>query len=254
MRIATWSINGVRMRKELLLRWLDEQKPDVVALQKIRSSEEVFRRELRSILSEDRFSGSGSAEYCARVWCRENEYGVAILSRSKPEVVQEGLPGQRKLGPRFLTVEVNGLQVSSVYAPYGDDIRRRADWLEALSAHVRSRGSGSQKCLLCGDFNVSAERRGRTGNRKTEHEELRRKFTALCGLGFIDLYMPPPEGQGRFTYTGSQGEIKLTKLQYMLGTVSVAKCLRGAPTVEVEYRRPGAGNAWWAPLVAQLDD
>ena len=254
MRIATWSLNGIRTRKELLLRWLDERKPDVVALQKIRASEEVFRRELRSILDEGRCSGSGSAEYCACVRFREGEYGVGILSRSKPEVVQEGLPGQEKLGPRFLTVEVNGLQVSSVYAPYGEDIKRRADWLEALTEHVRSRGSGSRNCLLCGDFNVSTERRGRTGNRKTEDEELRRKFAALCGLGFIDLYMQPSEGMGRFTYNGSQGEIRFTRLQYMLGTASLAERLRGAPTVAVEYRRPGAGNAWWAPLVAQLDD
>ena len=254
MRIATWSLNGIRTRKELLLRWLDEQKPDVVALQKIRASEEVFRRELRSILSEDPFSGSGSAEYCARVWCREGEYGVGILSRSRPEVVQEGLPGQEKFGSRFLTVEVDGLQVSSVYAPYGDDIQRRADWLEALMEHLQSRGAGSRKCLLCGDFNVSTKIRGRTGNRKTEDEELRRKFIALCGLGFIDLYMQPSEGESRFTHSGSQGEIKFTRLQYMLGTVSVAGRLRRAPTVAVEYRRPGAGNAWWAPLVAQLDD
>ena len=37
MRIATWNINGVnaRLRRGALLRWLNEQKPDVVALQKI---------------------------------------------------------------------------------------------------------------------------------------------------------------------------------------------------------------------------
>lgn len=254
MRIATWSINGVRARKEVLLRWLDEQQPDVVALQKIRASEEVFREEVRTNLSTGRFSRYRSADYCARAWCREGEYGVAVLSRKKLEVVQEGLPGQARIGPSFLTVDVDGLEVSSVYAPYGDDINRTCDWLASLAEHVEGRASGSRRCVLCGDFNVSTERRGRTGNRKTEDEELRRKFTALCGLGFIDLYMQPSEGKDRFTYNGSQGEIKLTKLQYLLGTASVAECLRGALTVAVEYRRPGAGNVWWAPLIAELDD
>ena len=256
MRVATWNINGVRARKECLLRWLldEEQKPDVVAIQKIRASEEVFREELGSILNVDRLSRFRSADYYARVWCRKGEYGVAILSRTRPEVVQEGLPGQEKLGPRFLTVEVNGLQVSSVYAPYGDDIQPRICWFDALTEHVERTVSGRRKSVLCGDFNVSTERRGKTRNLKTKNEELRRKFSALCEQGFIDLYMEPSEGKDRFTYNGPQGDIKLTELQYMLGTVSVADRLRGAPTVAVEYRRPGAGNAWWAPLVAELDD
>ncbi len=33
MTLATWNIKGVGARKKCLLRWLDERKPDVVALQ-----------------------------------------------------------------------------------------------------------------------------------------------------------------------------------------------------------------------------
>ena len=40
MKIGTWNIKGVRARQGALLRWLDEQKPDVVALQKIYLPEE----------------------------------------------------------------------------------------------------------------------------------------------------------------------------------------------------------------------
>ncbi len=254
MRIATWSINGVRARKEVLLSWLDEQQPDVVALQKIRASEEVFREELRAILSTDRFSRFRSADYCARAWCRDGEYGVAVLSRRKSEVVQQGLPGQESAGPSFLTVDVDGLEVSSVYAPYGDDIKRRANWLASLAKHIECRASVSRGCVLCGDFNVSTERRGKTRNRRTEDEELRRQFSALLNLGFIDLYMHHTDGKDRFTSSGPQGNIKLSKLQYMLGSCSVADRLRGAPRVEIDYRRHGAGNVWWAPLAAELDN
>ena len=35
MRIATWNINGVSANVRALLRWLREQKPDLVALQNI---------------------------------------------------------------------------------------------------------------------------------------------------------------------------------------------------------------------------
>ncbi len=243
MRIATWNIAH---RKECLYRWLDKCKckPDVVALQKPWGAFPTEELE--------------SAGYRYHALSRYERWGgVAILSRNKPEEVPVGLPWKDKLGSRLLTVEVNGIEVSSVYAPYGDDIKRRADWFEALKEHVQSRGFGSRKRVLCGDFNVSTERRGRTGDRKTEDEELRRKLSALCDLGLIDLYMDlPMDGGDRFTCRGSQGSFKLSKLQYILGTSSVADRLRGAPTVGIDYRRPGLGNGspWWCPLVVEVDD
>ena len=35
MKIATYNVNGVNGRLEVLLRWLDEAKPDVVVLQEL---------------------------------------------------------------------------------------------------------------------------------------------------------------------------------------------------------------------------
>ena len=36
MRIATWNVNSVNARLELLLRWLEESQPDVVCLQELK--------------------------------------------------------------------------------------------------------------------------------------------------------------------------------------------------------------------------
>ena len=248
MRIATWNFAH---RKEYLYRWLDkcESKPDVVALQKPWC--DFPKKELES---------AGHKDYAIPRY--ERWGGVAILSRHKARVVQDGLSGQEKLGSRFLTVEVNGLKISSVYAPYGDkanhtQVERGIGWLDALIDHVGRRVFDGQQCVLCGDFNVSTENRGKTGGRYTENDELRCRFSALLNLGFIDLYMHfPSDSRDRFTYNGRQGSFKLSKLQYLLGTCGVADRLRGAPTVDIDYRRPGVGNGsrWWCPLVADLDD
>ena len=37
MRIATWNINGLKARREELLRWLQEKQPDIMGLQEIRT-------------------------------------------------------------------------------------------------------------------------------------------------------------------------------------------------------------------------
>ena len=42
MKIATWNVNSIRMRKELLLKWLSKDKPDVVLLQETKCTDDLF--------------------------------------------------------------------------------------------------------------------------------------------------------------------------------------------------------------------
>ena len=44
MRIATWNVNSIRQRLELLLAWLKETSPDVVCLQEIKCTDDAFPR------------------------------------------------------------------------------------------------------------------------------------------------------------------------------------------------------------------
>mgnify|MGYP001545170277 FL=1 len=42
MKIATWNVNSVKMRLPALLDWLDQARPDVLALQEIKCRTEDF--------------------------------------------------------------------------------------------------------------------------------------------------------------------------------------------------------------------
>jgi exodeoxyribonuclease-3 len=42
MRIATYNVNGIKARLPRLLEWLDEQKPDIICLQELKSSDETL--------------------------------------------------------------------------------------------------------------------------------------------------------------------------------------------------------------------
>ena len=42
MKIATYNVNGVNGRLEVLLRWLKQAKPDIVCLQELKAPEEKF--------------------------------------------------------------------------------------------------------------------------------------------------------------------------------------------------------------------
>jgi exodeoxyribonuclease-3 len=43
MKIATYNINGINGRLEILLRWLKEANPDIVCLQELKSENYKFR-------------------------------------------------------------------------------------------------------------------------------------------------------------------------------------------------------------------
>ena len=122
----------------------------MVGLQKIRVPDEEFPTRILE-----------SSGYHATAYCRKGEYGVGILSRRKPTVVRKGLPGQDDLVARLLTVVVDGLELSSVYAPYGnvEGRARKLAWLKSLREHVAATHPRSARHVLCGDFNVVPEDR-----------------------------------------------------------------------------------------------
>src|SRR5690606_33063011 len=70
LRIATWNINGIKARIELLLRWLEEEKPDIVGLQEIKSVDEGFPR------AEIEALGYNVETHGQKSW-----NGVALLSK-----------------------------------------------------------------------------------------------------------------------------------------------------------------------------
>src|SRR3954466_1700141 len=74
MRIATYNVNGVNGRLPVLLRWLEENNPDIVCLQELKAPDEKF--------PELALKKAGYAS----IWHGQKSWnGVAILSRgAKP--------------------------------------------------------------------------------------------------------------------------------------------------------------------------
>ena len=70
MRIATWNVNSIRARIELVLQWLEQDGPDVVCLQETKVTDELFPIEpLQDVGYQTMFTG------------QKTYNGVAILSR-----------------------------------------------------------------------------------------------------------------------------------------------------------------------------
>jgi exodeoxyribonuclease-3 len=150
MRIATYNVNGIKARLPRLIEWLDEQKPDIVCLQELKSSDETFpEREVRD-------AGYGA------VWHGQKGFnGVAVLAKGRDPVERmRGLPGDPDdTHSRYLEAEVDGLVVASIYLPNGNPVPGpkfdyKLLWMERLHAHAAELLASEAPVVLAGDYNV----------------------------------------------------------------------------------------------------
>jgi exodeoxyribonuclease-3 len=255
MRIATWNINGMRARIDLLLHWLRARAPDVVGLQELKMTGEQFPHEALRAL------GYQAVIHGQKAW-----NGVAVLSREPAEVVQAGLPGQDEMGARFLTVNVAGLTFTTIYCPNGkstdhSDFPRKLAWLDVLTEHFTSRLAGDS--VVCGDFNVcpaaiDSWAEDLLAGRIFHTEAERSRFQRLLGCGLVDLFRAKYPDTQAYTWWDYRGgafhKRQGLRIDLLLGTPGVAGRVRSVE-IDREYRKKqdGLTASDHAPVLADLD-
>jgi exodeoxyribonuclease III len=155
--VATWNINGIKARIETLLAWLNEAKPDVVALQEIKSVDEGFPRAEIEALG-----------YHVETHGQKGFNGVALLSKASPLEVKRGLPAldasdendeQARYIEGLYAFGDEVLRVCGLYLPNGNPLGTekfpyKLRWMQRLEAHARSLLELEEPLILCGDYNI----------------------------------------------------------------------------------------------------
>ncbi|MFG6417251.1 DNA ligase D [Roseateles sp. DC23W] len=150
MRVATWNINNVVRRLDLLLDWLDRTKPDVVALQELK-------------VVTERFPGDALREagYASLVVGQKTWNGVALLARGHEIVeVATRLPGDAKdLEARYVEAAINGVLFGCLYLPNGNPqpgpkFTYKLKWFERLRQRAEALWASGEPVVLLGDWNV----------------------------------------------------------------------------------------------------
>ncbi len=238
-----------------LCAWLKDRRPDVVTLQKI-GSDFPKKGKFFELGYESQFL-TGSHWYL----------GVAVLARQElpqPKVRACRLAGAEQDGPRFLTVEIGGLRISSLYAPYGPPksklgderpkheraIERRVAWLNRLRDNIAAEGYCREKSLLCGDFNVKFKTDGRRENDCFYSQNEEDALQELTDLGFCDLYRkmhPNEKGRTRGYDENPEGT---ARLHLILASESLAQ---GCRRVWLDCNRDLWPRPDAPPLIADLD-
>ncbi len=149
--VATFNVNSVRSRLDVLLPWIGNHLPDVLCLQEIKVETDKFPLEP--------FKAAG---YECAVFGEKSYNGVAILSRGPLADVRRGLDdGKEKSEPaRLIRATVRGVAVVNTYVPQGhepdsDKFRYKLEWLERLRRFFEREYAPDAKVLWCGDMNIA---------------------------------------------------------------------------------------------------
>jgi exodeoxyribonuclease III len=154
LTIATWNINSVRLRIDLVRRLVAEAQPDVICLQETKTPDEFFPREAFEALGYRDMLVHGMKGY----------NGVAVLSR-----VKLGASGTRgwcaREDCRHGVVELpGGIEIHNIYIPAGGDIpdpeandkfAHKLQFLDELTQWFGSERRQDRKMILVGDLNVA---------------------------------------------------------------------------------------------------
>jgi exodeoxyribonuclease-3 len=195
MLVATWNINSLNIRKERLLAWLKDRRPDVLCLQELKGVDEAFP-----------YGEIQDAGYQSAVFGQKTYNGVAILAREELVDVKRGFSDVLEDSQsRLIAATVAGVRILSAYIPNGstagsEKYEYKKEWLARLKNHVESEGLLARPALLCGDFNIAPETQDVARPDEWEgtvlfNEEMRVRFQEFLRMGFVDTFrIHTPEG------------------------------------------------------------
>lgn len=149
MKVATWNVNSMNVRKPHVMEWLQANQPDVLVLQEIKQLTEKFpTADLTSIGYHSVASG------------QKTYNGVATVSKSPASDAVFDFPDLDDPQRRVLASTINNVRIINLYIPNGaevgsDKYAYKLGWLESLHNFLREELLTHKNLIVLGDFNIA---------------------------------------------------------------------------------------------------
>ena len=242
MRVATFNVNSIRSRLELVLDWLNRHGPDVLCLQETKVRDEDFpadpiRKEGYHVI----FRG------------QKAHAGVAIISREEPRETAFGLDdGGPPDEARLIRALIAGIPVVNTYVPQGRSadsqlFQYKLRWLDRMRIFFQRHYSPQEPLLWMGDLNVAPEPIDvhdpvRLKNHVDFHPQARAALKQVLKWGFEDVFRRHhPDESGQYTFWDYRvpGAVERGlgwRVDQILATVPLARRSTGA-WIDVQARK-----------------
>ena len=225
MKVATWNVNSIRTRQQIVIDWLQQHRVDVLCLQETKVQDHQFPRSPFEDLGYNVYI-SGQKSY----------NGVAIFSLNPlaevscgfspiVENTSEGTPASASGGSvrpdrgrktkvdeqkRVISGIADGVRIVNLYVPNGsalgsDKYEYKLVWLETLREYLQILQASDREICVCGDFNIALEDRdiytdkGRDKHIMSSPVE-REALHRVLELGFEDAFRKFTAETGHYSW------------------------------------------------------
>ena len=203
MKIISWNVNSVRARIENILTYIKDSNPDILFLQEIKTQNENFPFET--------FKNIGYHSY---VFGQKSYNGVAFLSKSKIEDINNNFIKDKLKQSRIITGEISikkkKIKLINIYVPNGNPVDTdkydyKKNWLTLFIKAIKKELSSNSNIIISGDFNVIPEENDVYDASRYEKDalfklEIRKKYRELLNLGFNDIYRYFNKSKEEYTF------------------------------------------------------
>jgi len=203
MKIISWNVNSVRARIKNILTYIKDSNPDILFLQEIKTQNENFPFET--------FKNIGYHSY---VFGQKSYNGVAFLSKSKIEDINNNFIKDKLKQSRIITGEISikkkKIKLINIYVPNGNPVDTdkydyKKNWLTLFIKAIKNELSSNSNIIISGDFNVIPEEIDVYDASKYEKDalfklEIRKKYRELLNLGFNDIYRYFNKSKEEYTF------------------------------------------------------
>ncbi|GAB4347358.1 MAG: exodeoxyribonuclease III [Gammaproteobacteria bacterium] len=254
MKIASWNVNSLRVRLPQVLEWLNRQRPDVLALQETKTTDEQFPvAEIETAGYRVVYSG------------QKTYNGVAILATGELSDTVADLPGVEDPQRRLLAATCAGVRIVNVYVPNGSEVGSdkyayKLEWLGRLTDYLQEELRQHERLVLLGDFNIAPEDRDVHDPKAWEGKVLcsepeREAFRRLVGLGLVDTFRQFSNEGGAFSWWDYRMNGFRRNLGLRIDHILASRALSERATASIIDKEP---RGWerpsdHAPVVAEFN-
>ncbi len=155
LKIATWNINSVRLRTDLIKKLATEYAPDILCLQEIKCTNDQFPLKALRRLGYEHIAVNGQKGY----------HGVATLSKIPFKDVSVRTFCDKEDSRHICTLIADNVEIHNFYVPAGGDVPDRTlnekfdhklKFLKEMTRWFKARkNKKANKLILLGDLNIA---------------------------------------------------------------------------------------------------
>ncbi|MCF7918810.1 MAG: exodeoxyribonuclease III [Candidatus Cloacimonetes bacterium] len=202
MKLVSWNVNGLRaILKKNFLKFIDEEKPDIICLQETKLQQEQIPVEMEALSEYNKYWSFAD---------KKGYSGTLIMSKIAPKTVLQGIKGNN-IDPegRTIIADYGDFILINCYFPNGkmseERLQYKLKFYDSMLDLMETYIDAGRNVIVCGDYNTAHKEIDLKNPKQNETESgflpvERAWLDKLVSRGFIDTFRQFDQKPGNYSW------------------------------------------------------